>query len=57
LSDLVNENTHIEAGDNRSATAQALYQLAALGVTIGIAVIGGSLTGKTKKKKYSSTFI
>lgn len=33
------------ARDSRSATEQALYQLAALGVTLGVALVGGALTG------------
>jgi len=35
----------IQPGDNRTAGSQAMYQLATLGVTLGIALIGGSLTG------------
>ena len=34
-------------GDGRSAKQQALFQLAAVGVTVGIAVIGGLVTGMT----------
>ena len=36
---------NVEAGDGRSQSAQALFQLAALGSTLGIAIVGGLLTG------------
>jgi len=45
LSELRNEFASIEPGDNRTAGTQAMYQLAALGVTLTIAIVGGSLTG------------
>ncbi len=36
----------VEPGENRTAGHQAFYQLGALVVTIGIAIVGGSLTGR-----------
>ena len=35
-----------EPGLNRDAMTQALYQLAGLGSSLGIAIVGGLLTGK-----------
>jgi len=35
----------VEAGLNRSSETQAYYQLAALAVTLGIALVGGAVTG------------
>ena len=34
-----------DAGDGRSAKAQAGYQIAGLAVALGIAIIGGIVTG------------
>lgn len=36
----------IAAGLNRSATEQAIYQLAALGISLLIGIVGGAITGK-----------
>jgi len=45
LSEIRSEFVDVEAGENRTAGGQALYQLGALGVTLAIAIVGGSLTG------------
>ena len=37
------------ASDGRTARQQAGYQIAALGVTVGIALLGGTMTGKKSK--------
>ncbi|CAD5113067.1 DgyrCDS2262 [Dimorphilus gyrociliatus] len=44
-SNLTNEDYLIEPGSGRSASSQALYQLAAIFVTLGIAILGGVVTG------------
>eukprot|EP00118_Oscarella_pearsei_P018575 m.191028 g.191028 ORF g.191028 m.191028 type:complete len:495 (+) comp39439_c2_seq22:69-1553(+) len=49
LDDLNNAGWGIQTGEGRSASAQAAYQLATLGVTLGLAVIGGLLTGAVAK--------
>jgi ammonium transporter Rh len=38
-----------EGGDGRSASSQAWYQLAAIGVTLIIAIVGGVITGFVMK--------
>ena len=45
--------TEENAGDDRTAADQALYQLAALGVTLAIAIVGGALTGNFFINKFS----
>ena len=42
---LVNLGVTFDAGEGRTATAQAGYQIAGLVVTLAIAVIGGIVTG------------
>ena len=37
----------VEPGLGRDANTQALYQLAALGVTLGISLVGGAITGRS----------
>ena len=39
-------DARISAGLNRSATEQAIYQLAALGVSLLIGIVGGAVTGE-----------
>jgi len=39
----------VEPGEGRDATTQALYQLAAMGVTLGISLVGGAITGAILK--------
>ena len=43
--DLVKMGVPFDAGDGRSAKAQAGYQIAGLAVALGIAIIGGIVTG------------
>jgi len=38
------------SSDPRSASSQALFQLAALGTTLGIAILGGYLTGRLMRR-------
>jgi len=45
LRDIQTDLPSVTAGLNRTAQDQALYQLAALAVTLGIAILGGALTG------------
>jgi len=45
LSEIKQELLTVEPGDNRTAGMQAIYQISALGVTLLIAIVGGSLTG------------
>ncbi|OXA60151.1 Ammonium transporter Rh type B-B [Folsomia candida] len=45
FSEIVNEFADVEPGEGRTAASQAIYQLATLGVTLAIAIVGGSLTG------------
>ena len=39
-------NDEIEPGLGRSAADQALYQMAGLGVSLALALVGGLVTGK-----------
>ena len=39
-----------EPGLNRTASEQAIYQLAALGITLLIAIVGGAITGQLQIK-------
>ena len=43
--ELMNLGVTFDAGDGRTAKAQAGYQIAGLAVGLGIAVIGGIVTG------------
>ena len=36
----------LEPGEGRTPSEQALWQLIALAVTLGVAIVGGILTGK-----------
>ena len=38
----------LEAGDGRTPREQALWQLCALGVTIGMSIVGGIITGENE---------
>lgn len=40
-----NTSAYFEGGAGRSALSQALFQLASLGLTLGIAIVGGVITG------------
>lgn len=44
----------LEPGDNRSALQQAGYQLAALMVTLVVAIVGGLLTGTKLKPDFQA---
>lgn len=47
----------VEAGEGRTAQTQALFQLAALCTTLGIALVGGAVTGNHFIIKYDSSSI
>ena len=44
-------------GDGRTAKMQAAYQIACLAVTVGIALIGGFITGKDKGVVHARYFL
>ena len=46
LIELHHAGWEIETGDGRSASVQAVYQLATLGVTLALAIIGGAVAGE-----------
>ena len=43
--DLIKIEVHFTPGDGRTAREQAAYQFAALAISVGIALLGGLLTG------------
>ena len=42
----------VEASEGRSPASQALWQLVALGVTFGMAIVGGIITGTVYGRGY-----
>ena len=44
--EMLSADLAVEPGLGRTNSSQALWQLAALGATIGIAIVGGVITGE-----------
>ena len=55
LSSIQEHDSNINAGFGRSASRQAEFQIAALFMTLAVAIVGGMFTGKNKKRLPSTT--